>query len=56
LPPIAEPCAEVPDREFDSINTGPIDDQRDAAISRPNPRLDVSKGQEKGKAKTGGVS
>jgi hypothetical protein len=56
LPPVAAPCADAPDRELDPINTGPIDDQRDAAISRPNPRLDVSKGQEKGETKAGGVS
>jgi hypothetical protein len=53
LPPVAAPCAETPDREFDQINTGPIDDQRNAAVSRQNPRLDVSKGQEKGKGKSG---
>jgi hypothetical protein len=50
LPPVAAPCvAKTPDREFDPINTGPIDDLTDAAVSRPNPLLGVSKGQEKGK-------
>jgi hypothetical protein len=34
-------------------STGPIGDQRGAAVSRPNPRLDVSKGQEKGNVKSG---
>jgi hypothetical protein len=38
---------------LDPINIGLIDDQRDAAVSRPNPRLDVGKGQEKGKRKPG---
>jgi hypothetical protein len=53
LPPVAAPCGEGPDHESDPINTSPIDDQRDAGIGRPNPRLDVSKGQEKGKGKSG---
>jgi len=53
LPPIAAPCAEVPGRELDSIGTGPIDDLTDAAVSRPHPVLDVSKGQEKGNVKSG---
>jgi hypothetical protein len=44
---------EVPEHELDPINTGPIDDASDAAVSRPHPRLDVIKGQEKGKAKSG---
>jgi hypothetical protein len=35
------------------MNTGPIDDPGDAAVSRPNRRLDVSKGQEKGKGRSG---
>jgi len=52
LPPVAA-RAEAPVRELDPINTGPIDDQRDAAVSRPDPRLDVSKGQEEGNAKSG---
>ena len=34
--------------ELDLINIGPIADPDDASVSRPNPRLDVSKGQEKG--------
>jgi hypothetical protein len=38
---------------LDPINTGPIDDRGDAAISRRDPRLDVSRGQEKGKGKSG---
>jgi hypothetical protein len=38
---------------LDPINIAAIDDQRDAAVSRPNPRLGVSKGQEKGKGKSG---
>jgi hypothetical protein len=49
LRPFATRCAEAPDRELDPIDTGPTDDQNVAAGSRPNPRLDVSKGQEKGK-------
>jgi hypothetical protein len=35
------------------MNTGPIDDGGDATVSRPSPRLNVSKGQEKGKVKSG---
>jgi hypothetical protein len=35
------------------MNTGPIEETHDAAVSRPNPRLGVSKGQEKGNAKSG---
>jgi hypothetical protein len=42
-------CEQSPERELDPINIGPIDDSDDASVSRPNPRLDVSKGQEKGK-------
>jgi hypothetical protein len=53
LPPVAAPCAEAPDRELDPIKQGPIDDQGDAAVSRSKPRLDVSKGQEKGNVKSG---
>jgi hypothetical protein len=41
--------SEAPDRELDPINTGPIGDHGDAAVSRRNPRMDVSNGQEKGK-------
>src|SRR5258708_964715 len=51
LPPVAAPCADAPDRELDRINTGPIDDPTDASVGRPNPRLGVSKGQEKGKVR-----
>jgi hypothetical protein len=39
---------------LDPINTGPIDDPSDASVSRPNPGLDVSKGQEEGKGRSGG--
>jgi hypothetical protein len=46
---VAEPCAEALDRELDPINTAPIDDRDDAAVSRPHPGLDVSKGQERAK-------
>jgi hypothetical protein len=53
LPPVAPFCAETPDRELHSINTGPIEDQNDAPVSRPNPRLDVGKGQQKGNVKSG---
>jgi hypothetical protein len=53
VPPVAAHCREAPDHELDPINTAAIDDQRDAAVSRPNPRLDVSKGQVKGKGKSG---
>jgi hypothetical protein len=53
LPPVAAPCAEAPDRELDPIDTGPIDDPSDAAVSRSKPRLGVSKGQEKGNVKSG---
>jgi hypothetical protein len=35
------------------MNAVPIDDQGGAAVSRANPRLGVSKGQEKGNAKSG---
>jgi hypothetical protein len=56
VPPVAAPCAPVPDRDYDPINTGPIDDRGDAAVGQPNPRLDVSKGQEKDKTKPGDVS
>jgi len=38
---------------LDPTNTAPIDDPVDAAVGRANPRLDVSKGQEKGKGKSG---
>ena len=47
LPPVAAPCAEAPDRDWDPVSAGPIDDQTDAAVSRPNPRLDVSKGKKR---------
>jgi hypothetical protein len=53
LPLLAAHCQEAPDRELDPVNTAAIDDQGDAAVSRPNPRLDVSKGQEKGNGKSG---
>jgi hypothetical protein len=53
LPGVAAPCGETPERELDPTNTGPIDNLSDAAVSRPHPRLDVSKGQEKGKVKSG---
>jgi hypothetical protein len=49
LPPVAAHGAETPDRELDPMNTEPIDDPADAAVGRRNPRLDVNKGQEKGK-------
>jgi hypothetical protein len=42
-------CEQMPEGELDPINIAPIDDPGDASVSRPNPRLDVSKGQEKGK-------
>jgi predicted RNase H-like HicB family nuclease len=35
------------------VSAGPIDDRCDAAGSRQNPLLDVSKGQEKGNVKSG---
>jgi hypothetical protein len=35
------------------MNIGPIDDSDHAAVSRENPRLGVSKGQEKGNGKSG---
>jgi hypothetical protein len=38
---------------LDPINIEPIDDPADAAVGRANPRLGVSKGQEKGKAESG---
>jgi len=53
VPPVAADCAEAPDRELDPIESGPIDDQGDASVSRPDPRLDVSKRQEKGNVKSG---
>jgi len=53
LPLVAASRAETPDRESHSINTGPIDEQNDAAVSRPNPRLGVGREQEKGNAKSG---
>jgi hypothetical protein len=34
------------------MNSRSLDDDRVGAGSRPNPRLDISKGQEKGKAKS----
>ena len=49
LPTVAATCAESPDRELDPMNTRPIEEGNDAAVSCPNPRLGVSKGQEKGK-------
>ena len=42
-------CGQTPERELDSVSIAPIADPDDASVSRPNPRLDVSKGQEKGK-------
>jgi hypothetical protein len=53
LPPVAASCATTPDRDSDPANAAAIDDQTDAVVSRPNPRSDVSKGQEKGKTKSG---
>jgi hypothetical protein len=38
-----------PERVLDPINIASIDDPDDAWVGRPNPGLDVSKGQEKGK-------
>jgi hypothetical protein len=35
------------------IKSDPIDDRGDAALGRPKPRLGVSKGQGKDKAKSG---
>lgn len=53
LPPVASACADVPDRKLDPINIHPIDNCADAAVSRPRPRLGVSKRQEKGNGESG---
>jgi hypothetical protein len=56
LPPVAGRCAELPDRAFASEKSGSIGDQKNqsvASVCRSLPRLGVSKGQEKGKVKSG---
>jgi hypothetical protein len=53
LPQVAAARAELPDREVTPIKSDPIDDRGDAALGRPKPRLGVSKGQGKDKAKSG---
>jgi hypothetical protein len=53
LPQVAAARAEVPDPELTPMKSDPIDERGGAAHCRPKPRLGGSKGQEKGKAKSG---
>jgi hypothetical protein len=49
----ASPCGKSPDRQLDPIKSHPIDDRDDGCVCGSKPGLDVSKGQEKGNAKSG---
>ncbi len=53
LPALAASCGDVPDRELDLVESSPIEDQSDAALCPSKPRLGVSRGQEKGKLRSG---
>ena len=53
LPAVAASCGDVPDRELDLVESSPIEDQSDAALCPSKPRLGVSRGQEKGKLRSG---